>query len=76
MSDCAEVKKLLSLDAACCDSCHEDDEEYGYPLCEIGIAGNSYWVCCYVQQAAFTMQTLNGPAAPAQPAGGGAKAEA
>lgn len=60
MSDCAIVKELLSLpDVACCDSCHEDAEEYGFDLCEIEVGGDSYWVCCYVQVAAFAPQKLN-----------------
>jgi hypothetical protein len=64
MSDCLLVKKLLGIDCDCCESCHVDYEEYGDDLCEVGIAGDSYFVCCAVQVAAFAPQPINSHVAP------------
>jgi len=58
MNDCQKVRELLSLDCECCDNCHEDNE--GCDLCEVGVAGNSYSVCCYVMTAAFDPMSVNG----------------
>lgn len=35
----------------CCDSCHQDDNEYGYQMCEVNPYGyreddDWYYVCC------------------------------
>jgi len=31
---------------SCCDSCHEDADEYGYDLCEVEIGPDEYAVVC------------------------------
>lgn len=60
MSDCHEVKRLLGLTyCECCDSCHEDRDEYGYYLCEVKIGDTFYGVCCFVQTAASKALKLN-----------------
>jgi len=60
MNDCQKVRELLSLTCECCDSCHEDNEGWGYDLCEVAVSGKTYAVCCYVHKTAFAPQMVNG----------------
>jgi len=46
MSDCAKVPGWNISD--CCESCHEDHDEYGYDLCAITVNGQKLQVCCHV----------------------------
>lgn len=39
---------------ACCETCHHDEE-----MIEVGFFGNSYWVCCAVNAAAFAPQQVH-----------------
>ncbi len=48
---CTEVKERFSLNVACCGSCHEDEEDYGYELLEFTIDGEYGLVCCRVHTA-------------------------
>lgn len=49
---CAKAKEDLNLDApGCCDSCHIDNEDYGYDMLTLYAPGSStkyYEVCCKV----------------------------
>ena len=55
-TDCSLASKLLGLSVVCCATCHHDDDG---DLIEIGIRGDSYWVCCAVNAAAFAPQQVN-----------------
>jgi recombinational DNA repair protein (RecF pathway) len=50
---CAELKEALGLspDFPCCISCHEDADEWGFPLMEVAHQGKDYEVCCEVARA-------------------------
>ena len=46
-----EVVKRFNLPDGCCIGCHEDDDEFGYSLCEISIDENTIAdVCCVVMR--------------------------
>lgn len=59
MNSCDIVRELLLLTCDCCDSCHEDSDEYDYDLCEIEVDGTTYQVCCYVWGAATSQLNAN-----------------
>lgn len=42
---CYDLKKL-GAKYNCCDSCHEEDEEYGYEMSYREVNGVDYHVCC------------------------------
>lgn len=46
---------LVTDDVTCCDSCHEDYDDYGYAMCEyydMGESKDEVWiVCCFVAKA-------------------------
>lgn len=45
MSDCAKVPGWNV--ANCCDSCHEDLEEWATEMCHVTIGDEELHVCCY-----------------------------
>lgn len=54
--------------AACCESCHEDHDEYGYELCEVEFPAGVYrGTCCSVKNLFDRLKAW--PAAIAQVAG-------
>ncbi len=61
---CAEAWHDLGLPRRCCISCHEDYEDYGYPLCGTTLAdGREADVCCEVlvaQDECAVTETDNG----------------
>ena len=54
MNDCSLVAGFLSGPVVCCETCHHDEE-----MIEVGFYGNSYWVCCAVNAAAFAPQQVS-----------------
>ena len=50
---CLELERLIpELSAVgCCNSCHEDTEEYGYSLQYIDTDKGYYEVCCKMKEA-------------------------
>ena len=45
MSDCNKAREELELTSSCCDSCHDDFDDFD-ALCIIEANGKSYKVCC------------------------------
>lgn len=46
---CTEVADKFDLKEGCCSSCHEDEEEYGYDMCEFELpSGETVHVCCRI----------------------------
>lgn len=48
---CTELREVLKaagepVPEECCGSCHDDDEEFGYEMCEIEREDKTYYVCC------------------------------
>ena len=47
--NCAEAARRLGIDVNCCDSCHDDADEFGIPLeLEVQVDGEHVSVCCAV----------------------------
>jgi hypothetical protein len=43
-------------DISCCNSCHDDESEYGYELLSLDAEGEgSYYVCCGLIDAAMAV---------------------
>jgi hypothetical protein len=51
LGTCDRATRAFELDVFCCNSCHVDDEEYGYWMCYIKTPEGYYEVCCTVQAA-------------------------
>jgi hypothetical protein len=52
LGGCEKAAKALDLgEIKCCNSCHEDADEYGYEMCHIYIGSDWYEVCCSVSVA-------------------------
>ncbi len=61
LGSCAELEKefpVLIMEN-CCNSCHVDNEEYGYSLQYIDTDDGFYEVCCKINQAFKSMQNVN-----------------
>lgn len=51
MKDCKDLAKDFNLDFQCCDSCHDDDLEYGIEMNTEEINGEEYYLCCRASTA-------------------------
>ena len=52
LGGCEELDKDFNLKSpSCCDSCHVDNEDYGYSLREIELDNGYYEVCCELGRA-------------------------
>lgn len=48
---CSALVEATGIVAQCCESCHEDSDEWGYDLCSVEHDGKKYEVCCGVMVA-------------------------
>ncbi len=59
--DCDKLREA-GLQFACCISCHEDYDDFGYDACSVELRGEYLQVCCVAARAMDTWRDVPPPA--------------
>ena len=52
MRTCYNLYEDYGIARECCNSCHEDDEDYDVPMCYVKVKNVEYHLCCKISEIA------------------------